>query len=590
MLSIVRRLLGISDVYKRELKLAIVVAFFEGIFTIGPQMLVMWTIYNAITTGIDKEFVLRTTLLLIGTIVMRVIFHRLVDGLQSGTGYKIFAQERMRIGEHLKRLPMGYFSEGMVGEVSSIVTTDILFVEMFGMSTLSKIVNAYINMFLGSLMMFIFDWRIGLISVLIFAIGYKLLKGMDDYSKKHADKRQAQMGVLVGSVIEFVKGIGVIKVFNLQGEQMKKLHNTFRVTRDYAIDFEQGFAKKFIGFDGWFGIGVGLVVLMSSRLMLGGQIDVEFGLMILIYVFQFFVPFQMLGSVVALARIMETALDRYDEVMGYEVIDKNGKNIELDNFDIEFKDVSFAYEDKKVLSDISFAIKEKTMTALVGKSGCGKTTITNLIARFWDVNEGEIRIGGQNIKDMTCDSLLKNISMVFQNVYLFNDTILANIKIARPEASMKEVIEACKKARCYEFIEKLEHGFETMVGEGGASLSGGESQRISIARAILKDAPIVLLDEATASVDPDNEKYIQEAISELVKNKTLIVIAHKLKTIKNADQIVVLDDGKLVDRGSHQDILKRGGLYKELWDRRTKARNWEVSKKSKQRDLELKTS
>jgi len=262
--------------------------------------------------------------------------------------------------------------------------------------------------------------------------------------------------------------------------------------------------------------------------------------------------------------------------MKEEVLEDNNKKVELNNFDIEFENVSFAYEKENVLNNVSFKAEEKSMTALVGSSGCGKSTIANLIARFWDVEKGTVKIGGVDIREIEMESFLKNISMVFQKVYLFNDTILNNIKFAKPDATLEEVIEVFKKARCHDFIMDLEKGYDTVIGEGGSTLSGGEKQRISIARAMLKDAPIILLDEATASLDPDNERYIQEAINELVKNKTLIIIAHRLSTIKNADNILVIDKGKVIEEGKHNELISKKGKYYKLWKRRIQSSSWKV--------------
>ena len=581
MLSIVKRIIRLSKTHKWRIQLSIVLAFFEGIFTIGPEMLVIFSVYKIAKNQMNIEIIRLIAVLLVASVIFRAVFRRLIDGLQSGTGYKIFADERMKIGDHLKKLPMGFFSGGKIGDVTSVVTTDILFVEMYGMATISKIVNAYINMFLGSLMMLYFDWRIGIIAIVTYVVATSSLKKIDRLSKEHSVKRQDQMGELVGTVIEFVKGIGVIKAFNLKGDQMGKVDKTFKDTRDAAIDFERQFAVKFVRFHNWFAIGVGALLMMSSWLIIHGQIDYTFGIMIMIYAINFFAPYQVLSTVSAIARIMEASLDRYDAVMSAPVIDEDGEDIEITKFDVVFRDVSFAYENEKVLRNVNFKVEQNSMTALVGKSGCGKTTITNLIARFWDVQEGQILIGGVDIKRMTCDSLLRNISVVFQDVYLFNDTVLNNIKFGKSDASFEEVVEACKKARSYEFIMELENGFQTVVEEGGSSLSGGEKQRISIARAILKDAPIILLDEATASVDPDNEKYIQEAISELIRDKTLIVIAHKLRTIRHADQIVVLEKGQIVEQGEHDLLIRNDGLYKELWDRRTIAKEWTITDSSR---------
>jgi ATP-binding cassette subfamily B protein len=281
-----------------------------------------------------------------------------------------------------------------------------------------------------------------------------------------------------------------------------------------------------------------------------------------------------LAAGASMMRVMEAGLDRYEKLKEVPIIDAEGKDIQLEHFDIEFEEVGFRYGEKETLKNISFTAKERSMTALVGASGSGKTTIANLIVRFWDVQKGAVKIGGVDVREMNCDSLLRSVSMVFQRVYLFHDTIENNIRFGRPGASREAIIEASKKARCYDFITALPQGYDTVVGEGGSTLSGGEKQRVSIARAILKDAPIVLLDEATASVDPDNEKFIQEAINELVHDKTLIMIAHRLSTIKRADQILVIDQGEIVERGVHDELLAQDGLYKNLWRRRQNARGW----------------
>ncbi len=273
---------------------------------------------------------------------------------------------------------------------------------------------------------------------------------------------------------------------------------------------------------------------------------------------------------------MEASLDRLETVRETDIIDKDGKDITPPKFDVEFKNVTFAYEKKDIIKDISFSVPEKSMTALVGHSGCGKSTIANLVARFYDVQGGCVRVGDVDVREMTCESLLKNISMVFQDVYLFNDTVLNNLKFGRQNATMEEIEVACKKARCHDFIMTLPQGYESIIGEGGSSLSGGEKQRISIARAILKDAPIVLLDEATASVDPDNEVYIQQAISEMVKGKTLIVIAHKLSSIKDADQILMIENGEIKERGRHDELVQKNGAYSVLWKKRSAAKSWQI--------------
>ena len=274
--------------------------------------------------------------------------------------------------------------------------------------------------------------------------------------------------------------------------------------------------------------------------------------------------------------VINDAMDRLDALKQNNFIDADGKDVKPDNYDIEFKNVDFGYDSRQILKNVSFKIPEKTSTAIVGASGSGKTTICSLIARFYDPQNGEITLGGHNLKEFTCDSLLSNISMVFQSVYLFNDTVRANICFGKPDATEKEMIAAAKKACCHDFIMKLPDGYDTVLGEGGGTLSGGEKQRISIARAILKDAPIIILDEATASVDPENEHLIQQAISALTEGKTIITIAHRLATVREADCILVVDDGKIVESGTHDSLIRQDGVYKRFTEIREKAEGWKI--------------
>ncbi|MTI60066.1 MAG: ABC transporter ATP-binding protein [Firmicutes bacterium] len=578
MLNIVKRILKLAGEDAGKMKIAFVISFFEGILAKVPVVLVFYTLIKITRGSIGRKDVWIVGSIMIMSVLLRALARRLVDGFQSGTGYKIFARERMKIGDRLKRLPMGYFSEGNVGDITAVIASDLIFVEEHCMQTVSKTVMGYLSTALGVIMITVLDYRVGIITVLTMIIANLFLKSQQQVTKYHSNARQNAQSKLISAVLEYAKGISVIKSFNMVGERAEKVNNEFKKFRDVSINFEQELIPHMFKFNNCFNLGIGLVVLVSSYFAFNNTLDISLLLMFLIFIFEVFLPFKALGSIGAQVRIMEVALDRYDKLNAVETIDQHGEDIKLSSFDIEFKDVTFAYEEEEVLKNISFKVTEHSMTALVGKSGCGKTTIANLIARFWDVQRGEVRVGGVNVKDMTCDSLLKNISMVFQNVYLFHDTILNNIKFGNLEATDEEVIAACRKARCHNFIMKLENGYETMVDEGGASLSGGEKQRISIARAILKDAPIILLDEATASVDPDNERYIQLAISELIKDKTLVVIAHRLSTIKNADQILVIDDGRVIQQGTHQDLIETEGLYSNFWQRRVQARSWEISK------------
>ena len=301
--------------------------------------------------------------------------------------------------------------------------------------------------------------------------------------------------------------------------------------------------------------------------------------MMLMFVFFSFSIFSSLEPISDSAHTLggiDDAMDQLDALKAEHFIDVDGKDIRLDRYDIRFDHVDFGYDSRQALKDVSFTIPEGTSTAIVGPSGSGKTTICSLLARFYDPQKGSISVGGHNLKKLTCDSLLSNISMVFQNVYLFNDTIRANICFGKPDATEEEMIAAAKKARCHDFVMSLPNGYDTVVGEGGGTLSGGEKQRISIARAMLKDAPIIILDEATASIDPENEHLIQSALSELTRGKTIITIAHRLATIEYADQILVVDDGRIAERGTHEELMRQDGVYKRFILIREKAEGWRI--------------
>ncbi|WP_026896237.1 ABC transporter ATP-binding protein [Clostridiisalibacter paucivorans] len=580
MIGIIKRILNLADEFAIKIKKAMVCSFFEGIFrnmTIFSILYILFTIVNG-TIG-TKTVLISGCMILIG-LIGQYTFKYLVYILQSATGYEIFERERIKFGDRLKRFPMGFFSDGNMGNISAVITSDLTFIEMWSMDSISRIVTGYVNITIGCIFLLIVDYRLALISIIVTVLAMLVLKKIQSIGKEQSYIKQEQQSRLVSAVLEYVQGISVIKAFNMCGDRSQATKKAFEKTRDKAIKMEKKFMPPMFVFESIFSIGIAITIFLSASLTLYGSLDMSIMLMMFIFIFQLYLPLKAMGVLTAKIRIMEAGLNRYKELKDVEIIDEDGEDIKLSKFDIKFRNVTFAYEDKDVLKDINFVVPEHSMTALVGPSGCGKTTIANLIARFWDVQKGEILVGGVNIKKMTCDSLIKNISMVFQKVYLFNDTILNNIRFGKPDASYEEIVEAAKKARCHDFIMELENGYDTVVGEGGSTLSGGEKQRISIARAILKDAPIILLDEATASVDPDNEKHIQMAINELVKDKTLVVIAHRLSTIKNADQIVVIDDGEIIQKGTHNELIELQGQYKDFWQRRIKARSWRISKKA----------
>lgn len=578
MIKIIRELLNIAGDYSKNLKIAFVLSFFEEIFAIIPIMLILYVLNQIISNSLTMDNIWTVGIVIVMSVILRTITRRLIDKFQANIGFKIFADERMKLGDKLKRLPMGYFSQSNIGNITAVATSDMSFIEENSMMQISKIVTAFLNTAIGVVFLTILDYRIGIISLITVLLALFALNRHEKVMEFHSGIKLQVQSKLIDAVIEYIKGIPIIKSFNMVGVRSKKLNGEFIKTRDAAIEFEKKSRFPMLIFENVFSIGIGVTILFATFFALNKSMDMIFMLMILIFIFQFYMPLKSLAGLSPQIYIMEKALERYKSISNLEIIDSGGNDIALEHFDIEFENVSFAYEEQEILHNISFKVPEHSMTALVGRSGSGKTTIANLIARFWDVDSGEIKVGNVNIKEMTADNLLKNMSMVFQNVYLFNDTVLNNIKFGDVDATKDEVIEACKKARCHEFIMELENGYDTIIGEGGSSLSGGEKQRISIARAILKDAPIIILDEATASVDPDNEKHIQKAIDELVKNKTLVMIAHKLSTIKYADQIIVIDNGRIIQEGTHNDLINEEGLYGEFWQRRIKAKSWKINK------------
>ncbi len=395
-------------------------------------------------------------------------------------------------------------------------------------------------------------------------------------SHVNSPKRQEAQAKLVEATLEYVQGISVIKAFNMDENTNKKIDQAIRESRKGNILLEKTFIPYAVLQQLVLRVNSVVVIFIAILFYINGTMELFKCLLMVISAFMIYGQLESAGSVSALLRLLDVSMNKVDEIDAIPVMDIDGKGIVPKNYDIKFNNVSFSYDDKKILKNINLKIPEKTTTAIVGPSGSGKSTLCNLIARFWDVTEGSITIGNRDIKEYTLNSLLKNISMVFQNVYLFQDTIANNIKFGKPNATMDEVIEAAKKACCHDFIKSLPNGYNTVIGEGGSNISGGEKQRISIARAILKDVPIIILDEATSNIDPENESRLQEAIAELTKDKTIIMIAHRLKTVKQADQIIVLDNGNIVQKGTHDELINKPGIYADFIEVRKKAIGWKI--------------
>ena len=497
---------------------------------------------------------------------------------QTHAGYFMASNKRIQIADKLKRVPMGYFNENSLGEITGVSTTVLETVETIAPMMLVSVLSGMINSFIFAIMILVFDWRIGILVIAGTLIYLSTSSFMEKKSASLAPKRQKSQAVLVSAVLEYIQGMSVVKSFNLTGKGDKTLREALENNFNSNLNIEKLFTPYIILQGLTLQIFSIIMILLSVSFYLNGTMSLLNTLMMVIMSFLVFSHIQSAGSSISLLRIVSSSMDEANKTDEIPEIDENGTNITPQSHSIEFENVDFSYEKRKILSNINLVIPEKTTTAIVGTSGSGKTTLCNLIARFWDTDSGSITIGGKNIKDYSLESLMEQISMVFQNVYLFADTIENNIKFGRPNASHKEVMEAAKKACCHDFIMALPNGYDTVIGEGGDTLSGGEKQRLSIARALLKDAPIVILDEATANVDPENEDKLQKAIEALTHNKTIIMIAHRLKTVRNAEQIIVINNGSIVQKGNHNELMKTDGIYKLFVLARESAAKWKVSK------------
>ena len=581
MLALFSRILKLSGKYKCRIQGAFVCAFLESILSKMPiflAFLVLSGFYQKTLTGTKCLYI---GIGLVGVVAAQVIVHYLCDRLQSAAGYMIFTDKRMELGGHLRKLPMGYFTSGNIGKISSVLSTDMVFIEEIAMSTLGNMMSYMLSALILLVFMFFLDWRLGLAAAAVTLLACFTAKGMNKVSLKEAACRQDQSEHLTDAVLSFAEGISVIKSYNLIGEKSEELTGNFRRSRDTSTAFERKMTPWTRGLNILYAVGIAAIFALSVWLQQSGSLSLPYLLGVLLFVFDLFSPLKALYGEASRLTVMNAALDRIEAVLNEtELPDKGTAHIPNESSgspEICFDNVTFAYQDKEVLHNISFSMQKNTMTALVGPSGGGKSTIANLLARLWDVKSGKVTIRSTDIRDVPLAELMEQISMVFQRVYLFQDTIYNNISMGKPDATEEEVYEAAKKARCYDFIIALPDGFQTVIGEGGATLSGGEKQRISIARCILKDAPIVILDEATASVDTDNESYIQEAINELVKGKTLLVIAHRLNTIRQADQILVISDGRISEQGTHDELMAKAGIYQDFINIRKKASGWSLA-------------
>ncbi len=574
MITLISRILSVAGNYKHRIQIAFIFAFLKSMFSKLPIMFAFIILSAFYYQTIHEKLCLIIEIGMILCVLLQSLCQTIADRLQGDSGYRIFSDMRMELGQHLRKMPMGYFTEGNIGKISSVLSTDMVFIEENCLNVIANMMSYIFAQAIMIIILFFLHVYLAITALLMIFIIYLIGRNMANDAMQYSNKRQAQSEQLTNAILDYTEGIGIIKTYNMLGEKSQELSQNFQKSCDINIAFEENQSP-------WqrrlnLAIGLGAVVILAVALYLQsvGMLSIPYLIGMMLFIFDLFGLIKALYGESTRLTVMNSCMDRIEDVINQsELSDTGQKTIPQtpSQIEIAFHDVSFAYDQKEVIKHISFELPKNQMYALVGPSGSGKSTIAHLLTRFWDIQKGEIEIRGQNIKDVPLANLMEHISMVFQNVYLFNDTVYHNISIGRPDAPMEDVIEAAKKARCYEFIMNLPNGFDTVIGEGGATLSGGEKQRISIARCILKDAPIIILDEATASVDADNESYIQEAINELCQGKTLLVIAHRLNTIRHADQILVIENGQIVQKGTHAELYNQKGLYKKFVDTREKA-------------------
>ncbi|MGL6200517.1 MAG: ABC transporter ATP-binding protein [Lachnospiraceae bacterium] len=578
MFEIFRKFFRFADTQKSKWVKSIVFSAFKSIFT-AAELLAIAIVLRAITEdNVTYMTAISAFCTMLVSVCGTIVFRQLAQDCQSKGCYIMSGDKRIQIGDRLKLMPMGYFNSHSLGNITAAATSTMEDIENTAPRIIVSYLNGLIQGFIMAIALLIFQWQIGLIALAGLALFLAVNILLQKHSHKASAVRQEAQTELVDAVLEYIQGMSVVKSFNMLESADQKIHQTIEDCNRRNIGLE----KKTIPFMAIQQLILRLtsivITVLSVVLCYNGRMELSICLLMLLAGFVIFSEVETGGSMSAFLRLIDASIDRVDEILNIPVMDVDGEAQEPKNLDIEFKDVSFSYGEKTIIDHVSLRIPTGTTTAVVGPSGSGKTTLCNLIAHFWDVNGGSITLGGTDVRRYKLDSLLRNISMVFQQVYLFNDTIANNIRFGHPDASLEDVEEAAKKACCHDFIAALPGGYDTVVGESGATLSGGEKQRISIARALLKDAPVIILDEATANVDPENENELQQAISELTREKTVIMIAHRLKTVRHADQILVLDEGKLIQRGTHDELILLKGLYADFIYTREKAAGWKLAK------------
>ena len=565
---------------------SIIVGIFNSLFMALRIGAVAVMLRGVIGTAIEGQpFETKTIWLSFGimcvSIVGGIITRKVTSMWQCEGGYRTCAKKRIEIAEHLRYLPMGYFNENSLGEITSVTTNTMESVGDVATRAVMMVFQGLLDTSLIIVMLFFFDWRIALVALAGFGLFEFVNLFMRVAVKNISADKIRDDAAEIGKVLEYIQGIAEVKAYNLVGKRSRELNEVINRRKKTLVKMEmrcipvsniQSLVAKLSGV---------AMMITSLHFYLAGTMALADCSTMLVCSFMLFNALEAGGNYSALLRTIDLGVTKASKILALPTMDIEGKKVEKKVQQdgaplIEAKNIDFAYDKRKIIDGVSLSIPEHSTTAIVGPSGGGKTTFCHLLSRFCDVDKGSVTLDGKDVRDYSMDNLMKNFSFVFQNVYLFHDTIANNIRFSQPDAPMEKVIAAAKKACCHDFISQLPDGYDTVIGEGGASLSGGERQRISIARAIMKDSPIIILDEATANVDPENERDLMTAIEELTKEKTVIMIAHRLKTVRNADQIVVIDKGRIAEQGKHDELVAKGGIYARFIDSRKEAVSWKL--------------
>ena len=550
--------------------------FFRGA-PYGAMLLVVWEVFKPLQhpgTSLNLSNIAWACIMLFISLVCLWLISRKAYLVAYRDGYEICCDGRLTVVDHLRRLPMSFFNSRDPGDIGAYIVSDYNNVEMLTTHLIGQFFGGLAMPVVALVSLSFFSWQLALAAAAVIPLTYPMMLLTNHFVATLGKKHQRVKTNAASRMIEYIQGIRLIKAFNLNGNKFDRLEQAFRNLKRESIRLEAAPAPTITLASTLLNGGLVLIMLLGFSMLLDAQISMPVYIMFLLAGSAIYAPLINALTFIAMINYMKLGAERIDALCKTPALPE-GTIEKVANSEIELRHVNFSYNAEiPVLQDVSLVIPEKGLTAFVGPSGSGKTTLTRLIARFWDVNSGEILLGGRNIKDYTVHTLMQQISIVFQDVYLFNDTIYNNIRVGRETATREEIEAAARKAQCHEFITAMPDGYDTLVGEGGSTLSGGEKQRISIARAILKDAPIVLLDEATASLDPENEVHIQEAINDLVREKTVVIIAHRLGTVVNADNIVVIDNGSVVQQGKHQTLLETVGVYRNLWLEQQRVKGW----------------